>query len=406
MLGLDARCSYTDDDVSAAYRKLALKFHPDKNPGNAEAAHERFLSIGAARDFLLSPPQLAHASGGGSGSGFGHQHDAAAAAAATAAPFDPRAFDPSTVMTRREAAQAGDGWSVVWRCRECDLQSSVCCRVKPRKHKCLCNHKLSEHEPGRAFACGRAGCPCPRYQFHVTQGGWQVKCRCKHAHTDHDPSRAPFRCTRRVGRDQRLCDCQGWDVGWVCNCGHAWSAHETVWVSARYSAMAREWVAGGVTDAVREEAEQKRAEVSRRVVAEALDDGLNLGPEEVRRRAWARTQGRAMSSHATEQVLGSVDAAMAGTALPASGLTPDEVEAVRADLELIYTAYAPDKKKNVPVLLSKYAGREKYLLRRVMDKWHVSTMDTVRLSLQRQQASGRGAAGAGRGRSRGRGRGR
>ena len=112
-----------------------------------------------------------------------------------------------------------------------------------------------------------------------------------------------------------------------------------------------------------------------------------------------------MSSHATEQVLGSVDAAVRGTALPASGLTPDEVEAIRTDLDLIYTAYAPDKKKNVPILLSKYAGREKLLLRRVMDKWHVSTMDTVRLSLQRQQASGRGPSARGRSHGRGRARG-
>ena len=44
----------TQDDIKAAYRKLAMKYHPDRNPGNKEA-EEKFKEAAAAYEVLSSP---------------------------------------------------------------------------------------------------------------------------------------------------------------------------------------------------------------------------------------------------------------------------------------------------------------------------------------------------------------
>src|SRR5438105_15566437 len=79
VLGLDRNAS--TDDIKKAYRKLAVKFHPDKNPGD-KTAEDKFKEVGEAYEALSDPQkraaydQYGHAAfdarlrGGGRGGGF------------------------------------------------------------------------------------------------------------------------------------------------------------------------------------------------------------------------------------------------------------------------------------------------------------------------------------------------
>ena len=45
-----------EDVIAAAFKKLAIRWHPDRNPDNVKEATQRFAEISAARDLLLDPP--------------------------------------------------------------------------------------------------------------------------------------------------------------------------------------------------------------------------------------------------------------------------------------------------------------------------------------------------------------
>jgi molecular chaperone DnaJ len=81
-LGLDRRAS--DQDIKSAYRKLALKYHPDRNPGDREA-EERFKQAAEAYSVLSDPQKR------GQYDRFGHA-GVSGVGGAGAGGFDPTVF--------------------------------------------------------------------------------------------------------------------------------------------------------------------------------------------------------------------------------------------------------------------------------------------------------------------------
>src|SRR5688572_33183706 len=88
VLGVNKDAS--EDDIKKAYRKLAMKWHPDRNPENPKA-EERFKEAKEAYEILTDgqkrsmydqfghagvDPSVAAAGGAGAGAGFGNFADA------------------------------------------------------------------------------------------------------------------------------------------------------------------------------------------------------------------------------------------------------------------------------------------------------------------------------------------
>jgi molecular chaperone DnaJ len=187
VLGVDR--SVGEDELKRAYRKLAVKYHPDKNPGD-HTAEEKFKEIGEAYEALSDPSKRAaydrygHAAfqGGGMGGGGGF-HD----------PFDlfREVFNGGGGGIFEQFFGGGGGADSSGRQRGSDLRYDLQITLEEAARGCekeIEIRKLDPCEPcsGSGAQKGSKAVTCPtcrgRGQVVASRGFFQVAQTCPACH--------------------------------------------------------------------------------------------------------------------------------------------------------------------------------------------------------------------------------
>ena len=126
VLGLQKGAS--EEEIKKAFRKMAMKYHPDKNPGNKEA-EEKFKEVNEAYSVLSDPDKkskydrFGHAGVDPNGMGLAARAASAASVAASAALRTSSICSAARSAAARAASAASAG--PISRARASDLQKAI-----------------------------------------------------------------------------------------------------------------------------------------------------------------------------------------------------------------------------------------------------------------------------------------
>jgi molecular chaperone DnaJ len=195
--------SASDQEIKSAYRKLAVKYHPDKNQGQSEA-EEKFKEAAEAYSVLSDPQKRAHYDR------FGHTNGGSSSAG-----FDPAIFSEfgdifgdlfgfGDVMgggRRRSAAQRGDDLRYNLELTFMEAAFGLKTKIKiPRLEVC-------DRCSGSGAAPGAGSSPCPTCQGHgqirYQQGFFSISRTCHHCQGKGTIIKNPCKECRGEGRVHR-----------------------------------------------------------------------------------------------------------------------------------------------------------------------------------------------------------
>ena len=195
--------SASDQEIKSAYRKLAVKYHPDKNQGNSEA-EDKFKEAAEAYSTLSDQQKRAHYDR------FGHSNGASGSTG-----FDPAIFSEfgdifgdlfgfGDIMgggRRRSAAQRGDDLRYNLELTFMEAAFGLKTKIKiPRLEPC-------ESCSGSGAAPGAGSSTCPtcqgQGQIRYQQGFFSISRTCHHCQGKGTIIKNPCKQCRGEGRVHR-----------------------------------------------------------------------------------------------------------------------------------------------------------------------------------------------------------